>query len=99
MTRLPTLLLIAAMVPVSGAALAKSTVQIKVPALPRVTVTPSAPVVTAGGYSVSAEQVVVMGAGALGGFIVGQYLFIGHLGPIVTGAAGAYLANMWYGKS
>jgi len=40
-----------------------------------------------------------MGAGALGGFIVGQYLFIGHLGPIVTGAAGAYLANMWYGKS
>ncbi len=99
MTRLPTLFLIAAMVPVSGVALAQSTVQIQVPAMPRVTVTPAAPVVSAGGYSVSTEQILVLGAGALGGYIVGQYLFVGYLGPIVTGAAGAYLANTWYGKS
>ena len=99
MTRLPTLLLIAALVPVSGAALAQSTVQIQVPAMPRVSVAPSAPAVSAGGYSSSTEQVLVLGAGALGGYIVGQYLFLGHLGPIVTGAAGAYLANIWYVKS
>jgi hypothetical protein len=96
MTRLPTLFLIAAMVPVSGVALAQSTVQIQVPPMPRVTVNPT---VSAGGYSISTEQVLVLGAGVVGGFVVGQYLFVGHLGPIVTGVAGAYLANMWYNKS
>ncbi|GEM_PF-3144438 len=97
-TSMATLFLIAAMVPVSGTALAQGQVQVpSVPALPRITL-PQEPAVSVGGYSISSEQVLVLGAGAIGGYIVGRYLFMGHLGPLVTGVAGAYLANIWYGK-
>jgi septal ring-binding cell division protein DamX len=47
-------------------------------------------------YSFSLEQVSVIGGGALAGFVVGQWVFMGHLGPVLTGAAGGYLANLWY---
>ncbi len=95
-TSMATLFLIAAMVPVSGTALAQVQVP-SVPALPRITL-PQEPAVSVGGYSISSQQILVLGAGAIGGYIVGRYLFMGHLGPLVTGVAGVYLANMWYGK-
>ncbi len=47
-------------------------------------------------YSFSLEQIGVIGAGAVAGYVAGQMVFMGHLFPAVTGVAGGYLANLWY---
>lgn len=49
-------------------------------------------------YTYSFEHLAVVGGGAIAGLVVGQLVFMGHLGPVLTGVAGGYLANVWYGS-
>ena len=41
-------------------------------------------------------HILAIGAGVVGGVIVGEALFASDLGVVVTGVLGGYLANVWY---
>jgi len=42
------------------------------------------------------SQLLAIGAGVIGGVIVGELLFATDLGLVVGGVLGGYLANVWY---
>ena len=41
-------------------------------------------------------HLLVLGAGALGGIVVGELLFSTELGMVVGGILGGYLSHLWY---
>jgi hypothetical protein len=48
-------------------------------------------------FVIRPAQLLVLGAGALGGIIVGEMLFSTDLGMVVGGILGGYLTHLWYG--
>ena len=42
-------------------------------------------------------HVIAVGAGVVGGIVVGEALFATDLGVVVGGVLGGYLAHVWYG--
>ncbi len=47
-------------------------------------------------FVIRPSQLLVLGAGALGGVIVGELLFSTELGMVVGGVLGGYLSHLWY---
>jgi len=47
-------------------------------------------------FVIRPSQLLVLGAGILGGVVVGELLFSTDLGMVVGGVLGGYLSNLWY---
>jgi len=58
---------------------------------------PAAPAASDNIIVIRPAHIVAIGAGVLGGIVVGEAILATDLGVIVGGVLGGYLAHVWYG--
>ncbi len=58
---------------------------------------PAAPAASESMIVIRPAHIVAIGAGVLGGIVVGEAILATDLGIIVGGVLGGYLAHVWYG--